>query len=193
MPSRNDIRQFIRQKRRTLSTEQQRIASSLLAEQLFAQPEVQQAKHIAIYLANDGEINLSRFQQACRQHNKHVYLPVLHPFCQGHLLFLHYDKHTPMHKNQYGILEPKLAVQSVMPVQQLDLILTPLVAFDALGNRLGMGGGYYDRTLAFKDSNPNTGPHVFGVAHQIQKIDVVPTESWDIPLARIITDNGCYY
>ncbi|WP_159287438.1 5-formyltetrahydrofolate cyclo-ligase, partial [Klebsiella pneumoniae] len=103
---------------------------------------------IALYLANDGELNTQPLIEWLWQQGKQVYLPVLHPFAKGHLLFLHYHTHTPMDKNRYGIAEPKLDQRLICPVRELDIIGTPLVAFDQSGQRLGMGGGYYDRTLA---------------------------------------------
>jgi 5-formyltetrahydrofolate cyclo-ligase len=88
--------------------------------------------------------------------------------------------------NKFGILEPKLDQTLVKPVKELDLICTPLVAFDSHGHRLGMGGGYYDRTLAhwFKTGE---GAQPMGLAHDCQHVEQLPTEAWDIPLPKIIT------
>lgn len=75
----------------------------------------------------------------------------------------------------------------------LDLILMPLVAFDIQGNRLGMGGGYYDRTLEFlKIRRVWNKPFVTGIAYEFQKIDAIAFSSWDIPMNCIITDNNIY-
>ena len=150
------------------------------------------------------------FIQWCWQHNKNVYLPVLHPFSSGHLLFLHYQPSSIMQQNKYGILEPKLDVRLIKNVNDIDIIFTPLVAFDQTGNRLGMGGGFYDRTLStwFKryclesnESVENSGsntdekllkPYPIGLAHDIQLIDEVPSQLWDIPLPEIVTPSMQY-
>ena len=95
----------------------------------------------------DGEISTDKLIKTLWAQDKHVYLPVLHPFNPNHLLFLRYLPDTPMLKNKFGIWEPKLNVQNVLPLDELDILFTPLVAFDKQGNRLGMGGGFYDRTL----------------------------------------------
>jgi 5-formyltetrahydrofolate cyclo-ligase len=69
----------------------------------------------------------------------------------------------------------------------------PLVAFDEQGNRLGMGGGFYDRTLAYlKYRQHRRKPVLAGLAHEIQKIGQLTTQSWDIPLDCIITENKLY-
>ncbi|WP_413699966.1 5-formyltetrahydrofolate cyclo-ligase [Psychromonas sp. KJ10-10] len=184
--SRNQIRQKVRLARRSLSLQQQTIDAKKLLSNLITLPQVQQSTHIAISLAFDGEISTQPFIEWCWKNNKQVYLPVLHPFTKGHLLFLHYTATTEMIKNQYGIAEPKLDIQLVLPVKKLDMICTPLVAFDAQGNRIGMGGGYYDRTLApwFKQQ---TGPYPIGLAHDCQQVAQLPIESWDVPLPKIIT------
>lgn len=89
-------------------------------------------------------------------------------------------------QNRYGIAEPKLDQRLICPVRELDIIGTPLVAFDQSGQRLGMGGGYYDRTLApwFKTQQ---GAMPIGLAHDCQQVEQLPTASWDIPLRKIVT------
>ena len=78
-----------------------------------------------------------------------------------------------------------------MPSQQLDIIFTPLVAFDDSGNRLGMGGGFYDRTLAGLANKINN-TAIIGLAYDQQQVDQLPLEAWDIPLPRIITETKDY-
>jgi len=182
--ARTSIRQILRTKRKALTTTFQIEASELLKLRLLNHPRVQSAKTIALYLANDGELDPILFINWCWQQGKQVYLPVLHPFCSGHLLFLLFEKNSFMVKNQYGINEPKLDVTKVCPLEQLDVLCTPLVAFDRSGARLGMGGGFYDRTLVNWKKNQY---YPIGIAHDCQQVDVVPVEYWDIPLPEIIT------
>lgn len=184
--SRDQIRRNIRIARRSLSSELQTLDAEKLLQRLIKLDKLQQSENIAISLAFDGEIDTHPFIEWCWKNNKQVYLPVVHPFSKGHLLFLHYTATTEMVANQYGILEPVLDQQQICPVAQLDLIFTPLVAFDKQGNRIGMGGGYYDRTLApWFDSQ--TGPYPIGLAHDCQLVEQLPIESWDVPLPEIIT------
>ncbi|HGS4652779.1 TPA: 5-formyltetrahydrofolate cyclo-ligase [Vibrio cholerae] len=184
--SRTHLRLQIRQRRQSLSAFEQQTASQQLIHTFSSLPEVTAAQRIALYLANDGELNTQPLIEWLWQQGKQVYLPVLHPFAKGHLLFLHYHAHTPMNKNRYGIAEPKLDQRSICPVRELDIIGTPLVAFDQSGQRLGMGGGYYDRTLApwFKTQQ---GAMPIGLAHDCQQVEQLPTASWDIPLRKIVT------
>ena len=184
--SRDHIRQQIRLARRSLSNEQQTTDAKKLLTLLIQLDKVQQAKNIAISIAFDGEIQTMPFIEWCWENNKQVYLPVVHPFNKGHLLFLHYTANTEMIINQYGISEPKLKQQLTCPIKQLDIIFTPLVAFDKQGNRIGMGGGYYDRMLAPWFSE-KSGPYPIGLAHDCQLVQQLPTEAWDVPLPEIIT------
>lgn len=184
MNSRAELRKNIRNRRQTLSKANQLQASENLVERLSTHPRVQSAQKIALYLANDGELDPMPFIQWCWQQKKQVYLPILHPFCSGYLLFLLFEKNSIMIKNHFGISEPKLAVNKVCPFDQLDLLFTPLVAFDDSGARLGMGGGFYDRTMANWQQH-NIYP--IGLAHDCQQVDNIPVEAWDIPLPEIIT------
>ena len=179
------LRKLIRQRRQQLSAAQQQQAANDIVAQTLASSIVEHKQHIALYLANDGELDPFTLIQALWHAGKNVYLPVLHPFTPGYLVFVEYQQDTLLYPNKFGIPEPLLECQHILPLAQLDVIFTPLVAFDAEGNRLGMGGGFYDRTL----SQLPTGSHcdVIGIAHNCQQVEQVPTEAWDVPLKQIIT------
>ena len=151
---RNQLRQQIRKTRANLTALQQQQAEDSITQQALALIEERNAQHIALYLSFDGEISTDKLIKILWAQGKQVYLPVLHPFNPNHLLFLRYLPDTPMLKNKFGIWEPKLNVQNVLPLDELDILFTPLVAFDKQGNRLGMGGGFYDRTLQHWQKSP---------------------------------------
>jgi 5-formyltetrahydrofolate cyclo-ligase len=174
----------IRAKRRAISPEQQRNAANALTERVLAQPQIAAAKTVSAYLSFDGEIDTLPLIKRLWQQGKTVVLPLLHPFSQGHLLFQRYQPDTEIRQNQQGTLEPKLAVSEIIPLAQLDILFIPLVAFDQQGQRLGMGGGFYDRTLQNWQQH-NLLP--IGLAHDCQCIPNIPVEAWDIPLPLIIT------
>lgn len=181
---RQQIRQTIRQARRQLTPEQQKIAAEQAKLNTLQHPKIAQAKNIALFLSFDGEINTQPLIDALWKQNKQVYLPVLHPFSAHHLLFLHYRPDTQLVKNRFNIAEPPLDVRDVLPPEQLDVMLIPLVAFDNQGQRLGMGGGFYDRTLA---NWQQSGFYPIGLAHDCQQVEQLPIAPWDIPLPEIIT------
>ncbi len=92
-----------------------------------------------------------------------------------------------MRKNIYGIKEPSACNPEIKP-EDIDIALVPLVAFDSQGNRLGMGGGFYDRTFAYKRTSPRSRPRLIGLAHSNQEALSIDSESWDIPLEAIMTE-----
>lgn len=181
---RQQIRQTTRQARRQLTPEQQKIAAEQAKLNALQHPKIAQAKNIALFLSFDGEINTQPLIDALWQQNKQIYLPVLHPFSAHHLLFLHYHPDSQLVKNRFNIAEPPLDVRDVLPPEQLDVMLIPLVAFDSQGQRLGMGGGFYDRTLA---NWQKSGFYPIGLAHDCQHVEQLPVAHWDIPLPEIIT------
>ena len=180
---RHQLRQQIRKTRANLTALQQQQAEDSITQQALALIEAQNAQHIALYVSFDGEISTEKLIKTLWAQDKHVYLPVLHPFNPNHLLFLRYLPDTLMLKNKFGIWEPKLNVQNVLPLKELDILFTPLVAFDKQGNRLGMGGGFYDRTL---QNWRNSSFIPVGLAHQCQQVEQLPTEVWDVPLHQIL-------
>ncbi|RLM06167.1 5-formyltetrahydrofolate cyclo-ligase [Gibbsiella quercinecans] len=186
---RQHIRSQIRQRRKALSAQQQHADALRASERIAAHPRIQAAQHVAAFLSFDGELNTGPLIETLWRLGKQVYLPVLHPFSPGNLLFLHYAAHTPLVRNRFNIQEPALDVRAVLPRGQLDVMLTPLVAFDNRGQRLGMGGGFYDRTL---QNWRHTGPYPIGLAHDCQQVAALPIEQWDIPLPEIITPSQTF-
>ena len=191
-PSASDIRQLKRAQRKLLSEIVQKQHSQALCQNLTKQGIYKNSKNIACYLANDGEIDPYLIIEHARFSCKKVYLPVLSPL-QNSLYFAPYQPGSRLRLNRFSIPEPQCHPSKWISAQHLDLLLLPLVAFDPLGNRLGMGGGFYDRTLAYlKHRQHWKKPVLAGLAHEIQKTARLNTQSWDIPLNFIITEKQLY-
>jgi 5-formyltetrahydrofolate cyclo-ligase len=187
---RTSIRQHMRKMRNQLSPQQQLQAARNLSQIVFSQPWFQRAHNIALYLANDGEMDPIVVTEKARYRSKHILLPSLHPAKNGHLCFA--PDTGPKIKNKFGILEPDPTRNTLIPAKQLDVVFMPLVAFDETGGRLGMGGGFYDRTFEFLKQSGLGKPKLIGLAHEFQKVNQLPIESWDVPLDGIITDKHAY-
>ncbi|MGY5955517.1 5-formyltetrahydrofolate cyclo-ligase [Kosakonia sp. BK9b] len=178
------MRKLIRQRRQALTSEQQAHFAQQAAARMMAWPPVVMAHTVALFLSFDGELDTQPLIEQLWRSGKRVYLPVLHPFSHGNLLFLHYHPHSELVVNRLKIREPRLDVRDVLPLQQLDVLITPLVAFDEQGQRLGMGGGFYDRTL---QNWRRYGLQPVGYAHDCQGVGELPVEEWDVPLPAVIT------
>lgn len=178
---RQQLRQTMRAKRLALSLSAQQAAAEAIVRKSLNLVEQYQAQHIALYLPFNGEISPQILADKLDKLGKSLYLPVLHPFSSGNLLFLRYSPQTPLIPNRFGILQPALDVREVLPLPQLDLMFVPLVACDKQGNRLGMGGGFYDRTLSQASRLIS-----IGLAHRCQQVEQLPLESWDRPLTHLI-------
>jgi 5-formyltetrahydrofolate cyclo-ligase len=189
MNSRRFLRQHLRQRRRQLSLRQRRHFSKQLCRVLSRHPLLLRSRHIAVYLPNDGEIDLSPLIKKLWQRHKHCYLPVLQQLVPR-LNFLSYQPTTPLRRNRFNIPEPH-AAKNRRPPWALDLVLTPLVAFDRTGNRLGMGGGYYDRSFAYLHRHHHhRQPRLLGIAYAFQQVPVLPYAPWDVPLWGVATESG---
>ncbi len=187
---RDEIRKAIRQKRRLLTLAEQQQAADKLCKQVLTHPKIEQAQTIALFLSFDGEIDTSPLISQLWALNKQVCLPVLHPFHRHHLLFLRYTPSTVLVKNRFNISEPPLNVNMVIPISNIDIIFTPLVAFDEQGQRLGMGGGFYDRTL---ENWQQKSFYPMGLAHTCQQVAHLPIANWDVPLPEIITPEKIWH
>lgn len=182
----------MRKKRRELSPQRQRCHAEAVAGHIVNHPLFHCTHRIACYLPANGEIDPIHIMEAAWRRGKHVYLPVLSAL--GHsLLFAPYHPNSDLKKNRYGILEPSTPLRHCLRARHLQLILMPLVAFDSRGNRLGMGGGYYDRSLAFRRHQKNRkSPKLIGLAHDFQRVAQLPFEAWDVPLDAIVSERRIY-
>lgn len=189
MTSKQDIRRRIRRQRRALSADDRAAAADRVTAVLDGSNVFRAAQRVAFFVANDGEIDLSR---AVRYHRgKSYYLPVVPPAGRRRMRFAPVDAATSFRSNRYGILEPDVPATSLATARELDLILAPLVAFDRRGGRLGMGGGYYDTTFAFLAFRTRWHqPKIIGVAFSFQEVPHIERDPWDIPLSAVVTDEG---
>lgn len=186
------LRKQKREQRRSLTLDEQSQHANQLAHQVIHHRYFLNCKRIACYLANDGEIDPFYIIEQAWALDKQVYLPVLSPL-KNSLLFAPFEPGSMMRTNKFGILEPDCHPKHRIKAQRLDMALLPLVAFDEHGNRLGMGGGFYDRSLAhLKHRQHARKPHLIGLAHECQKTEKISAQSWDIPLDVIVTEKRVY-
>jgi 5-formyltetrahydrofolate cyclo-ligase len=192
-----DFRREKRALRQALSPTTQQLHSQAITTQITKDRDYRNANHIACYLANDGEIDPYPIIEHAWFMGKTVYLPILSPLIlsplKNQLYFAPYEANSRLKHNRFKIPEPVCKPSQWKTARQLDLLLVPLVAFDANGNRMGMGGGFYDRSLAhLKHRQYWKKPRLIGLAHECQKVDKLNVENWDIPLNKIITEAQIY-
>lgn len=188
-----ELRRRLRRQRADLSEQEQSAAARRLAIHLGASRWFRSSDQVACYLANDGEIDPWPVIERCWQLGKTCYLPVVSHLSWDHLWYAPFEPDTPLVVNRYGVPEPEVDRRHWCRAQSLGLILLPLVAFDTDGNRLGMGAGFYDRSLAFLHRRRYwRRPHLLGLAHDFQRVDALPVEEWDVPLQGVVTDRGFY-
>lgn len=191
--SRPALRRQLRQARRALTPLQQRLAAQALYRQLAQHPLFRRARHIALYLPADGEIDPRPLMKAAQKRGKATYLPVLSDWPRTHMTFQRVGIGERWSRNRFGIGEPVRDRARQRPAWALDLLLLPLVGFDPQGGRLGMGKGFYDRTLAYLGMRKKWHkPTLLGLAHECQKVDRLELASWDVPLMGTVTDAGWY-
>jgi len=187
------VRRDMRAARKALSPDQQQIAACELLNQVLKHPLYLTSRRIAFYLPNDGEIDPTRVLVNALKRGKHCYLPVLYRGGENRLLFGRTLTLDEMTTNRFGIPEPNIAKYGWAFSNQLDLIFAPLVAFDKRGNRIGMGGGFYDRSLGQLRRKQNwQRPKIIGLAHEFQRVKVIGRNAWDVPLRGAITDKNIY-
>jgi len=165
----------------------------MLARILGRQSVFLKARRIGGYWPADGEIDPRPLFRLPQARSKRWLLPVLQLPFRPRLWFLSYSPDEPMRPNRFGIPEPSRRNRRLRLAQSLDALLVPLVGFDSDCNRLGMGGGYYDRTLIYLTQRQHwRRPRLIGIAHECQRVARLSVSPWDVPLDLIVTERRLY-
>lgn len=181
-------RQAIKRQRAVLPHALQRQLAQQMVRRVRASALFRKAKTIALYLPVRGEADPSALRKGALPHQR-FYLPVLSPFRDGRLWFVEWDDATRFRHNRFQIPEPYPRHRQRRPARWLDLVITPLLAFDHQGTRMGMGGGFYDRSFAFKHRQlGKQRPHLLGYAYAFQTLPHIPRQAWDVPLDAAVTE-----
>jgi 5-formyltetrahydrofolate cyclo-ligase len=190
---RDELRRQLRQRRRTLPPSDRAAAARSFASILQRHLLLRAGRRIAAYIAHGSEADLSEVVALARKCRCTVYLPAVTGHRDRRMEFLRFDPRAALRTNRYGIAEPDPRIARRISVRQLDLVLVPLVAFDARGWRLGSGAGYYDRALRhLRIGRRWRRPRLIGVAYELQRIDRLDPAPWDVPLDAILTERALH-
>lgn len=183
----NTIRSQCKNARSEMSGDERAAAAEKIAENVIRSPWFQRSKTIACYLPAPGEVDTRRIIARAWRMKKRIFAPVVEK--NGRMTFRAMNPETALYKNNFGLYEP--GEEEIINPRELDIVITPLVAFDAQNQRIGMGGGYFDRTFSFL-ANRNTylRPKLIGIAFACQEVGEIPANPWDIPLFAVVTENS---
>lgn len=191
-PSPAQLRSHLRRARRNLQPAQRLDNELNICRQLLCLPELRRCRRLGFYLSEDGEVDLQWLPLAQGLESTQFYLPVLRPGREKRLWFALYRPGDRLTPNRFGIAEPITRQRPPVSLRSLDLVLMPLVGFDERGNRLGMGGGYYDRSFSFLRRSNWRRPRLIGIAHECQKVAKLSPQPWDVPMDAVVTERGVY-
>lgn len=196
------LRKQLRARRAVVATEQRRAAAQQLVHLALRQRLLARRRRIGFYMPAMNEIDILPLLREALRMGVVCYLPVLprralvsagrRALWFSRIAARAYDLDTTRfgwRNNRYAI--PEFLPRGVRKVRarQLDLLLTPLLGFDRQGWRIGMGGGYYDASLAFLNRRKHwRKPHLIGVAYAAQEVARVPHDDWDVPLDGVLNE-----
>lgn len=187
--NKDQIRKGLLDSRRKLSENEQHQKSLLIVENITESVILSKAKNIAFYHAVRGEADPSSLAIFPNKDLKQFYLPILSINKEQGLVFAPINAETQYKNNPFSIPEPLFKKEELINATELDLVIMPLLGFDLLGNRLGMGGGYYDRCFSFKNNRSIKKPILLGFAYDFQEVSNFEAEPWDIPLDLLATES----
>jgi 5-formyltetrahydrofolate cyclo-ligase len=141
-------------------------------------------------MSMDGELDPGPALALARSRGCRLFVPVITRFSRRRMRFSALDDLAPMRRNRWGIPEPG---HPGIHGRWLELVLVPCVAFDATGERLGMGAGFYDRHFSFlKNRSAWRRPRLLGLAYDFQRVPRIDVRSWDVPLWGVVTERAVY-
>ena len=184
------LRREIRARRGAIPAANARRAAVGAHRRLWSLPVLSGARSLALYLPIGNELDCTPIAVEAWRRGRLVFLPVI---VGARLRFAPFNAGSALQPNRFDILEPVAPTRALRRARELDVIIAPLVAFDTQGHRLGMGGGYYDRTLAFlRQRSCARRPHFVGLAFEMQKVTALPAGAWDVRLDAVVTEETTY-
>ena len=178
----------MRAARRSLSAQDHRQRSRAAAKAVMRLRMFSAGKRVALYLPFDAELDTAALIAAAQRRGVRIFVPVISD--RRHCRMRFYPLSGKVDPGTFGISIPRTRLIP-LSAQWLDLIIMPLVGVDGAGRRLGMGGGYYDRALAFRKRRRYwQGPHLVGLAFDCQRTDVEFAQGWDLRLNSLATESG---
>ncbi len=188
-------KQSIMRRQKVTHIEVQEASLSVFYQVATKLPAYDNANRIAGYWACNGEINMMPILENSWKTGKEAYLPVIVGCPPFSLKFAPYKPGLPLKLNKFNIPEPDTGEVYLVDPNQLDLILVPLVYFDVHGTRIGMGGGFYDRSFSFLYNSAYSGkkPFLLGLGYEFQKApELLMRDDWDVPLNAAATETSLY-
>ena len=183
------LRRELRARRRAVPPADRRHAAQRLAWQVERSGWLKAGSRLGLYLAMPEEIDTAPLVARALARHCQVFVPRVTDYRRHrmHFLPLGQKQDQKLHRGRYGILEPDAG--PAISARKLDVLLMPLVGFDARGNRIGMGKGYYDRALAFRIQRRSSArPLLIGLAFECQRVDALPVRPHDVALDRLVTE-----
>ncbi len=191
--SRKKLRQQIRAARRAVAPTERAASSQLICDRIADLEEFNSAQTVAGFLAFDGEADPLALMKLASTQGQQVYVPTI--IAKGQpLMFVPWSAGCEMKKNGFGILEPNVPKTQWVAGEQLELVITPLVAFDESCHRIGVGGGFYDRTFEFLNQTDRDSEttHMVGFAFELQRLETIDAKAWDVHLNGVATEMHYY-
>jgi 5-formyltetrahydrofolate cyclo-ligase len=184
---RSALRQRLKKLRRAVPPAARRAAARAVAQHVRHHFNLRPGLRIAVYAPLPSELDCGPVAELARRHCCLIYLPRLTDLRRRRMRFI--EASGPMRRNHLGILEPIHLRQ--LSARRLDLVFVPLVGFDAKGERLGMGAGYYDRAFHFlRHRRFWRHPRLVGLAYSFQQVPHIEGASHDVRLSAVITEKG---
>ena len=180
-----ELRATLLARRQALAAAERMQAAEAVSNQLLAHEIFNQPGYVAGYWAMGGELPLHVLQMRLRADQVWC-LPCIQP--DNSLRFAPWRPGDLLESNRFGIPEPALSPDAQLSAADMAVILAPLLGFTRRGGRLGMGGGFYDRSLAFR-RQAATVPMLIGVGYALQELAELPEQPWDVALDAVVTEN----
>ncbi len=190
--SKTGLRRQLRAARMAVTPEVRREAAQAIVRLALRAGWLRQGRRIGFYMPAKGELDITDLLTRAMAMRVHCFLPVVPLARQRKLGFTRMTPRDDWTHNRYGI--PEHAVwRPKIRAQRLDILFLPMLGFDRQGYRMGMGGGYYDASLAFLRHRKRwQRPYLIGVAFEAQRLEILPVDPWDVPLDAVLTERQVY-